>query len=134
MTPRRQFRLPAHDEAFLDHLGLVWEAIIDGGVMWIIIYAFPLPSGYGVGASDVAIEILPNYPVTPLDMAYFHPTLARVDGRQIPNADSMRAIDGKTWQRWSRHRVPGNAWNPEIDDLDTHLALVADWLEREFRR
>ena len=30
--PRRDFRLPESDEAFLDSLGLRWEAVIDQGV------------------------------------------------------------------------------------------------------
>lgn len=134
MTPRRQFRLPEQDEVFLNHLGLTWEAIVENGVMWVIIYAMPLPAGYGRTTTDVAIEILPGYPVTPLDMAYFFPPLARIDGKPIPNADSPRGIDGKTWQRWSRHRVGANAWNPEVDDLDSHMALVNDWIEREPHR
>lgn len=134
MTLRRQFRLPDQDEGFLNHLGLAWEALADGNVMWVIVHAMPIPQGYGRPTTDVAIEILPGYPVAPLDMAYFHPPLARTDGKPIPNADSMRGIDGKMWQRWSRHRVGANAWNPELDDLDSHMALVSDWLERELRR
>jgi hypothetical protein len=134
MTRRRDFKLPDRDLEFLNHLGLEWEAIRDHNAMWVIVYAMPLPPGYGRERVDVAIEILPGYPVSPLDMAYFYPSLARTDGLSIPNSDCMRPIGDKSWQRWSRHRAANNPWDPEQDDLDSHTALVHDWLEREFRR
>src|SRR6185369_5192117 len=43
--PRRQFRLPEADEAFLDGLGLRWEAIVEAGAKWVIIYGYTIPAG-----------------------------------------------------------------------------------------
>jgi Prokaryotic E2 family E len=132
--PRRQFRLPAADEAFLDHLGLRWEAVIDANMRWIIIYALPLPLGYGRAAADVAIQILPAYPPGKLDMAYFNPPLARVDGRTIPNTQAVVALDGKNWQQWSRHRTAANPWLDGEDSFGSHFLYMQSWLVAELER
>lgn len=127
---RRQFNLPEEDVEQLDAMGLHWEAIVDGRGQWVLVHAFPLPQGYTSEAASVAVQITPGYPTAPLDMAYFDPPLARADGRPI-RALSTHSLDGKVWQRWSRHYTPANPWRPGIDDLRSHLRLVEDWLGRE---
>ena len=52
---RRDFHLPAADEAFLDTLGVAWEAVQEGGVQWIILRQYRLPPGYVPERVDVAI-------------------------------------------------------------------------------
>jgi hypothetical protein len=129
---RRQFSLPEADETFLDSLGLLWEAIIANGVRWLLLHGYPVPPGYNHNSVIVAIRIETGYPEAQLDMVYFYPPLVRLDGVAI-GALSTQSLDGKTFQRWSRHRTGVNPWRPGEDDLSTHLALVNDWLEREFR-
>lgn len=129
---RRQFALPEADETFLESLGLPWEAIIENGVCWVLLHGYLVPSGYNHDAVVVAIRVETGYPEAQLDMVYFHPPLARLDGVAI-GALSTQPLDGKAFQRWSRHRTGVNPWRPGEDDLSTHLALVDDWLEREFR-
>jgi hypothetical protein len=87
-----------------------------------------------VGTVSAAIRIETGYPMAPLDMVFFHPALARVDGTQIKATQVVQTIDGKQYQRWSRHRTKANPWKPGEDSLATHLVLVEDWLEREFGR
>ena len=58
-------------------------------------------------------------------------TFART-GKAI-QALSPENFDGKTWQRWSRHRTQVNLWRPGVDGLATQYALVQEWLERELR-
>lgn len=132
-VPRRQFDLPEADVDHLNSLGLHWETLAQGG-QWLVIYDWPVPKGYGRTAVDVAIAITPGYPGVQLDMAYFHPHLARTDGKRIGAADHQQALDGKSWQRWSRHRTSQNPWIPGEDSLETHMVLIADWLVREFER
>lgn len=127
--PRRHFRLPEDDEAYLDSLGLRWEAIIDGGVRWVLIHDHPLPDGYTIKTVTVAIRIEGGYPPAALDMMYFLPHLARADGKAV-NAISTQAIDGNTYQRWSRHY----AWREGIDCLATHHLHIKDWLDAEPKR
>lgn len=66
-------------------------------------------------------------------MAYFSPGLARKDNQPIGATESTQALDGKSFQRWSRHRTNEAPWRPGDDDVATHLVLVANWLEREFK-
>src|SRR5690348_3847775 len=128
---KRQFQLPEQDIVYLDSLGLPWEAVNEGGMQWVIIHDYPVPPGYNVRQVSVAIKIESGYPRAQLDMAYFFPTLSRLDGKAI-NAITFQPIDGKQYQRWSRHRTGQNPWREGIDDLSTHMALVSFWFEKEF--
>lgn len=128
---RRDFQLPEHDIDFLDGLELPWEAIKDRGMQWALIQDYPVPPGYNVEKVTVAIKIEPGYPRARLDMAYFYPHLFRKDGKQI-NALTQLQIDGKSFQRWSRHRTAANPWREGVDDLSTHLAMISYWFEQEF--
>jgi hypothetical protein len=130
---RRQFLLPEADMDYLKASGLQWETVSEGGWRWLLLYDFPVPSGYNVTAATAAVSISAGYPDAQLDMVYFYPPLARRDGRPI-GALASQAIDGKTFQRWSRHRTSANPWRPGEDDLSTHLALIEHWLEREFKK
>jgi len=128
---KRDFQLPEDDVNFLDELCSSWETINDKGMQWVIMHDYPVASGYTCQKVAVAIKIETGYPRTPIDMAYFHPELQRLDGKPI-NAISPQLIDGKQYQRWSRHRTPQNPWREGIDDLSTHITLVSFWFEQEF--
>lgn len=128
---RKEFQLPEEDISYLDGLGLCWESIIDQGMQWVIVHNYPVTLGYNHVKVDVAIKIETGYPRTPLDMAYFYPELQRLDQKPI-NAISYQAIDGKQYQRWSRHRTSENPWREGIDDLSTQFTLVSFWFEQEF--
>lgn len=130
---RRHFALPEADEEFLNSSGLRWETLLESGVRWLLVHDFPVPPGYNVATVTVALRIETGYPDAQLDMAYFFPALARADGRPI-GALSSQALDGKTLQRWSRHRTGENPWRPGIDDVSTHLMLVENWFRREFQK
>jgi hypothetical protein len=129
---RREFALPPEDVAFLDDMGWLWEAVRDGNTMWLLIHEYPVPDGYQRKATSVALQLAASYPEAQIDMAYFCPGLARVDGRGIRQLAEQR-LDGKVWQRWSRHRTAQNPWQPGVDGLETHMLLVREWLVRELR-
>jgi hypothetical protein len=130
--PRRQFLLSEEDIEHLTARGLPWETVVDGGGQWLILHDFPIPRGYSNDRVSVAIQMTPGYPTAPLDMAYFYPGLSRSDNKGIP-AITAQILDGKTWQRWSRHRTQENPWRPGEDSIVTHLALIEWWLERGVR-
>jgi len=130
---RRQFLLPETDMNYLNTCGLQWETIIEGNWRWLLLYDYPIPNGYNVSSATAAVSISAGYPDAQLDMVYFYPSLARQDGQAI-GALSSQAIDGKSFQRWSRHRTGANPWRPDEDDLSAHLPLVQHWLEREFKK
>ena len=128
---RQHFKLPEDDVVQLELDGRQWETIPGN---WLLIYDFPLPEGYNVQSASVAIQIPLGYPTAALDMAYFHPWLQLSSGRSIPNVGSAQQIDGKSWQRWSRHYTPQHPWLPGEYNVGTHLLLVLTWLERELTR
>jgi hypothetical protein len=130
---RRHFKLLPEDEQFLKEYGLPWETLIDGSP-WVLIHEFPTRGNYNHGRVSAAIRIETGYPGTGLDMVYFFPPLSRLDGRAIGAAQATQQIDGKSFQRWSRHRTAQNPWVAGRDNLGSHVILIEDWLEREFRR
>jgi len=131
---RRQFRLPAEDETFLNTLGLPWETVTVANQPWLLVYGEKLPAGYNVAEVDVAILIAPGYPPNKLDMAYFFPPLMRANGRAPIKSDSRATIDGKAWQGWSRHRTDDNPWIPGEDSLGSHYFYMRTWLTGELKR
>ena len=133
MGLRRDFDLLPQDEKFLEEYGLPWETISDGS-QWVLIHEFPTHDGYNHLRVTAAIRMETGYPNTELNMVYFFPALARQDGRAIGATQAKQVIDGKTYQRWSRHRTAQNPWRPGVDGVDTHVLLIEDWLAREFER
>jgi len=133
MGRRRDFNLLARDESFLDEYRLPWETISDGS-QWVLIHEFPTHEGYNHSHVTTAIRMETGYPNAELNMVYFFPALARKDGKPIGKTEAIQAIDGRTYQRWSRHRTAQNPWRAGIDGLDTHVFLVEDWLAREFEQ
>ena len=130
---RRQFEVTETDHEFLDTLGAPWETIVEKGVHWVLIHEFKIPTGYNHTQAMLGLRIEDGYPATQIDMAYFFPVLARSDGKKINNLSSQD-IDGKKFQRWSRHRTQVNCWREGVDDVSTHVSLVKHWLRREFDR
>ena len=130
---RRDFSLPQDDLNWLCETGKRFELVAEGNVLRVVLYNFPVPSGYDRKEVDVNIRIEPGYPDTQIDMVYVYPHLARIDGRPIA-AIAQDRFEGKDWQRWSRHRTPANPWRPGIDNLSTHFELVEEWFSRELKK
>lgn len=130
---RRQFDLLPEDEQLLNDYGLPWETVVDGS-QWVLIHDFPTHEGYNHKTVIAAIRLETGYPNTALDMVYFHPALARIDGRPIGATEAVQQIAGVSYQRWSRHRTAQNPWRPTVDSLGTHIVLIEDWLQREFEK
>jgi hypothetical protein len=130
---RRQFALPAEDMEWLEATGKPFELVAEGGALRVVVQDWLLPPGYSVSSVSANVRIEPGYPDAQIDMVYFFPALALQSGRPI-GALAQDQFDGKTWQRWSRHRTPANPWRPGTDNLSTHFALIQEWLERETRK
>lgn len=127
---RREFNLPSADIEFLDRSNLEWETVSENNVMRIVIHGYHLPAGYNVETAILYVRIDSTYPDTQIDMAYFYPHLKLKSGNAINNLTSV-LFDGKDWQQWSRHRTSTNPWRPGIDNLETHLLAVYEWLVKE---
>jgi hypothetical protein len=131
--PRREFKLPEDDEAFLDAMGYIWETIIFENLNYLILRGVKLPLGYNVEKADVAFRIDGSYPRTQIDMAFFHPPLSRADKTSI-NALTSLQIDGQGYQQWSRHRTPDNPWVEGVDCVATQIGFMEQWLLNEFKK
>lgn len=130
---RREFTLPAEDMEWLETTGCRYDLVSESGVLRVVVHDLPVPDGYNLQNVTANVRIEPGYPDAQIDMVYLYPDLALSSGRAIA-ALSADAFDGKTWQRWSRHRTPANPWRSGIDNLSTHFALVDEWLEREVKK
>jgi hypothetical protein len=131
-TLRREFALLAVDVKFLDRAGLNWQTVKAGERRWLLIHDYePLP-GYQPRKVTLALDIPKDYPQAQIDMFYFAPAVVRSDGIAIPNTHVTAAIGGVTYQGWSRHRTAAHKWDPNTDNVGTHLALVEHSLAREF--
>lgn len=130
---RRDFSLIEDDLDFLTNLGLQWEAVRCTSGNWVILYDHLVPQGYNMPTVTLALKIDAGYPVSQIDMVYFFPALSLLSGRAI-GALTPTQIEGKSWQRWSRHRTGENPWRPGLDNIATHIQMVNFWLERELNK
>lgn len=134
MTRRRQFELPEEDRDFLENrLGFEWEAVREADVRRLVVLKYAVPDGYNVSEADLFLRLEAGYPDSQIDMVFFNPFLSLKNGRRIGAIDGSQAFDGRAWQQWSRHRTPQNPWVPGIDNIERHMLLVREWLDRELR-
>lgn len=134
MTRRRQFEVPEEDRDFLENrLGLEWEAVREGDVRRVVVLKYAVPDGYNVTEADLFLRLDAGYPDSQIDMVFFHPVLGLKSGRRIGATDGRQEFDGRSWQQWSRHRTPQNPWVPGVDNIERHMLLVREWLDREPR-
>lgn len=127
---RRAFPLPANDVQYLESTGFQWETVIEGNARWLLIHGRPTHADYDPPVAVTALQITPGYPDSQLDMVWFSPALTPRCGKQVRKLSTQR-LDGRDFQRWSRHRTPENPWRSGEDDVATHLLLVDHWLIRE---
>ena len=130
-VPRRAFSLLDADVAYLDRLRLTWETIIDGGRRWLLLHQFPLPRGYTITHTSLALEIPPTYPGAAIYGFYAYPPLVLKSGRPIPRTQLRAPLLNREFHGWSRHRGRNNPWNATTDNVVTHMGLVDAALAKE---
>lgn len=128
---RLEFALLGTDERFLDGLSLWWETVIDAKRRWLLIHDYPVPTGFTTDRTLLALEIPLTYPSAQIDMFYSWPALALKSGRAIERTQVAADILGLAFNGWSRHRGAQSMWNPESDNVATHLALVESAMLKE---
>ncbi len=131
VAPCRNFALLDADEAYLTRLALRWETVEDAGRRWLLIQDYPIPAGYTVIKTLLALEIPSTYPGAQIYGFYAHPPLALSSGRTIDSTQLRGTIRRLEFHGWSRYRGPTAPWNPAIDNVVTQLALVDAALAKE---
>jgi hypothetical protein len=130
-APRREFNLLPVDVTYLDQLGLRWETCLGtDGLRYLLIQDYELPSEYSHRHVQLALQVLPGYPVEPLDSFYLYPHVVLTSGVVIPNVHLSAGIDGVVFQGWSRHRTV-TPWNPQADNVISQMALVEGCIHKE---
>ena len=124
--------LPSHDIEYLNAKAPGHQVTTEGGVICVLVPAYPLPKGFDRDACDLLIRLAPGYPDVPPDMWWFDPAVRRVDGKDIEATQVTEAYLGRSWQRWSRHLTAGQ-WNAGSDSLEGFLALVQTELDKAAR-
>jgi hypothetical protein len=130
-APRRDFALLDVDEEYLDRLGLRWETVIEGEQRWLLIHGYPVPAGYTVAHTELALLLPPTYPQAAVYGFYAFPPLALSTGLQIDRTQMRGTIRGREFHGWSRHRGPNDPWNPAKDNVAIHLAMVDAAITKE---
>ncbi len=119
--------LPSHDIEYLNAKAPGHQVTTEGGVICVVVPAYPLPKGFDREACDLLIRLAPGYPDVPPDMWWFDPPVRRTDGAEIPATQSREGHLGRQWQRWSRHFTAGQ-WRSGIDSLQSYFALIRNEL------
>jgi len=99
------------------------EVSEDSDFIYLVFNGFRLGSGYSAMASDLLLKIPRSYPDAGPDMFWVDPNLTLASGQIPQSAESIEAILGKQWRRFSWHR-PGNGWNPTIDNLHSQIEFI----------
>ena len=130
-APRRDFGLLDIDNAYLDRLKLGWETILDAERRWLLIHNFPIPPGYTVTHTLMALEIPPTYPGAQIYGFYAYPPLALASSRTIPRTQLRGTLLGLEFHGWSRYRGQNAPWDPLTDNVVTQIGLVEAALTKE---
>lgn len=131
VVPCRTFALLDIDELHLNRLGLKWETLVEAERRWLLLYDYPLPVGYTVTHSQIALEIPPTYPGAQIYGFYAYPPLALASGCEIASTQMRGVINGAEYHGWSRNRGTEAPWDPATDNVVTQLSLVDAALSKE---
>jgi len=123
-APHRGFQLLNKDETYLQQRGLTWETFEEGGRRWLVLRNFVLPEGYNHAVVDIAIDVPLAYPRAEIDMFHCLPHLMLKAGGTIGETSGRTAIQGQTYQQWSRHLNGQTRWDPVTDSVMTHIAVI----------
>lgn len=121
--------LPIIDTTYLVERGSRHTVTVEGGMICVVLSAFPLPAGYDRAHADLLLRLSPGYPDVAPDMWWFDPPVKLVNGASPPATDVRESHLGRAWQRWSRHFNQGQ-WRSGVDCLETFLALIQKELLR----
>ncbi|WEE11243.1 E2/UBC family protein [Acinetobacter pittii] len=129
-----QFEVLPKDDEYLRQVFGDFRTIIDQGRRWLVVENYELPDGYNHKQVTLALEIPSLYPQAEIDMFYTYPRIHLANGVTPACTDVDQIIEGKSYQRWSRHRSHVSQWNPVIDSVVTHFSLIEESLLREVQQ
>lgn len=121
-------RLPDVDAHFLHREEIAYRTFEEGSMLNVELLEFTLPAGLSANTASVLIRLSSNYPDAAPDMWWVIPHLTTAHGAEIAATQVIETIDGRSWQRWSRHLDAG-AWRPGVDSLESYFRLLQTELD-----
>jgi len=119
------------DVNLLQSRGLALTLHEDGGRIFLVFAAYPLPPGiYNMERTDLLIFTTPDYPAAGFDMFWVDEALTLSNGGVPSGADSIETYLGRPWRRFSYHPYNVRPWNPSDDDVGSFLGYVDQRLRR----
>lgn len=125
------FEILEKDSEYLKQAFGNFKTIVEVSRRWLIVDNYKLPEGYNHQNISIAIEIPIAYPQAEIDMFYTYPRIKLANGLNPSCTEVDQSIEGKAYQRWSRHRSSLSSWNPVVDSVMTHFALIEESIIRE---
>jgi len=122
--------LPTPDTQYLSERIARHTVVTEGGMICVVLPAFPLPSGFDRQHADLLLRLSPGYPDVPPDMWWFDPPIKLANGGTIRATEVRETHLGRSWQRWSRHFSQGQ-WRSGVDCIETFIGLIQRELRRE---
>jgi hypothetical protein len=119
--------IPQHDEDYLKERGFDYQLKQVGAEVHLVIRNWAFPSAYNPQSADLLIRISAGYPLSQLDMFWTSPDLKLASGGWPQAAEVHETLDGRNWQRWSRHT---QEWRAGVDNLRTFVAAVTMEINR----
>lgn len=116
-------KLPDLDAQFLHREEIAYRTFEEGSMLNVELLDFPLPTGLSTNTANVLIRLSSNYPDAAPDMWWVIPHLTTAHGAVIAATELIETIDGRPWQRWSRHLDAG-AWRAGVDSLESYFRLL----------
>jgi len=112
--------LPERDREYLVNRDLTYREVTESNYKGVVLIGYSLPiSLYNQPKADILILLPSGYPDVPTDMFYLFPWVTLVQtGKNPTTADQPFQLEGKSWQRWSRHN---NEWRIGVDGIHTSL-------------
>lgn len=122
--------LRRHADELADQAGVQVDVEQEGGQVFIVLRALPLPRGaYRVATSDVLFIADVQYPLSAMDMFWTDMSVLRPDGSVPASADSIETHLARQWRRFSWHR--NGVWNPTGNCLLDHFEFMQARLLRD---
>jgi hypothetical protein len=111
------------DKDFLVRKGYRYETFQHGAMLALIIFDFPLPSGYQIDRANLLILLPGGFPEAAPDMWWFDPWVRLANGSDPASASVIEQIGGRSWQRFSRH-FGGVRWMAGRSGVESYVTLI----------
>lgn len=125
--------LPTADVEILNDRSLRANAKIVGNEIHLVISNYPVGTGYDHAETDLLLRLPRQWPDGTPDMFWTAPHLKVAATGAWPTASAkIMSIDGREWQRWSRHYR--DRWRPGVDGLENLLTIVNREMAKDVSR